>query len=106
MSLELLTGLTWQLNELDGNPTLPLPEAAVTANFDEEGRMSGSASCNNYTAPYEIDGGFRNDVLFPGGMILEESGEVKIYYGAADTVECLATADVGDLLDLCEPFKG
>lgn len=45
--------------------------------------------------------GFRNDVLFPGGMILEKSGEVKIYYGAADTVECLATAHVDDLLRLC-----
>lgn len=43
--------------------------------------------------------GFRNHVIFPGGMILEASGEVKIYYGAADTVECLATADLGDLLD-------
>jgi beta-1,4-mannooligosaccharide/beta-1,4-mannosyl-N-acetylglucosamine phosphorylase len=45
--------------------------------------------------------GFRNDVLFPGGMILEPNGEVKIYYGAADTVECLATANVDDLLKLC-----
>jgi beta-1,4-mannooligosaccharide/beta-1,4-mannosyl-N-acetylglucosamine phosphorylase len=26
---------------------------------------------------------------------------VKLYYGAADTVECLATADVTDLLALC-----
>jgi len=51
-------------------------------------------------AEYEISGGFRNNVIFPGGMILEDSGEVKIYYGAADTVECLATADVNDLLSL------
>jgi len=42
--------------------------------------------------------GFRNHVIFPGGMILEDSGEVKLYYGAADTVECLATAHVDDLL--------
>ena len=49
---------------------------------------------------YECDG-FRNDVLFPGGMILEDNGEVKIYYGAADTVECLASAHVDDLLKLC-----
>lgn len=40
-------------------------------------------------------------MIFPGGMILEDSGEVKIYYGAADTVECLATAHVDDLLRLC-----
>ncbi len=53
-------------------------------------------------APYERHG-FRNDVIFPGGMILEETGEVKIYYGAADTVEALATAHVDDLLALCEP---
>jgi beta-1,4-mannooligosaccharide/beta-1,4-mannosyl-N-acetylglucosamine phosphorylase len=52
-------------------------------------------------APYETDGGFRNHVIFPGGMILEDTGEVKIYYGAADTVECLATAHVDDLLALC-----
>ncbi len=53
---------------------------------------------------YEVEGGFRNNVLFPGGLILEKSGEVKIYYGAADTVECLATADVSDLLRLCTRF--
>ncbi len=53
------------------------------------------------TEPYEHTDGFRLDVIFPGGMILEPSGEVKLYYGAADTVECLATADVADLLALC-----
>lgn len=52
---------------------------------------------------YETDG-FRNNVIFPGGMILEDNGEVKIYYGAADTVECLATADINDLLELCAPL--
>lgn len=46
--------------------------------------------------------GFRNHVIFPGGMILEDTGEVKIYYGGADTVECLATAHVDDLLKLFE----
>jgi beta-1,4-mannooligosaccharide/beta-1,4-mannosyl-N-acetylglucosamine phosphorylase len=34
-------------------------------------------------------------------MILETSGEVKLYYGAADTHQCLATAHVDDLLALC-----
>ena len=51
--------------------------------------------------PFENEGGFRKDVIFPGGMILEDSGEVKIYYGASDTVECMATADVNDLIALC-----
>ena len=52
-------------------------------------------------AEYEVSGGFRNNVIFPTGMVLEDSGEVKIYYGAADTVTCLATADVEDLIRLC-----
>lgn len=50
---------------------------------------------------YEVSGGFRDHVIFPGGMILEDSGEVKIYYGAADAVECLATAHVDELVALC-----
>ena len=52
------------------------------------------------TAEYERNG-YRGHVLFPGGMILEPSGEVKLYYGAADMVECLATAHVDDLIALC-----
>ena len=50
---------------------------------------------------FETKDGYRKDVIFPCGMILEDSGEVKIYYGASDTVECLATADVNDLIKLC-----
>lgn len=46
--------------------------------------------------------GFREDVIFPGGMLLEDDGEVKIYYGAADTVECLASAHRDDLLAICK----
>ena len=52
-------------------------------------------------APYEIAGGFRNHAIFPCGMLLEDDGEVKIYYGAADIVTCLATAHVDDLVELC-----
>lgn len=51
--------------------------------------------------PFENENGFRRDVIFPGGMILEDNGEVKIYYGTSDTVECLATADVNELINLC-----
>jgi beta-1,4-mannooligosaccharide/beta-1,4-mannosyl-N-acetylglucosamine phosphorylase len=52
------------------------------------------------TEDYETKEGFRWNVVFPGGMLLEDDGEVKIYYGAADTVECLATARIDDLLGL------
>ncbi len=48
------------------------------------------------------DFGFRRHVIFPGGMLLEPDGEVKLYYGASDTVECLATAHVDDLVKACK----
>jgi beta-1,4-mannooligosaccharide/beta-1,4-mannosyl-N-acetylglucosamine phosphorylase len=52
--------------------------------------------------PYEMDG-FRGSVIFPCGLIVEDDGEAKLYYGAADTVVALATAKLGDLIDLCKP---
>ncbi len=50
---------------------------------------------------FEQEGGFRQNVIFPGGMIAESDGTVKIYYGASDTVECVAIADVDELVALC-----
>jgi beta-1,4-mannooligosaccharide/beta-1,4-mannosyl-N-acetylglucosamine phosphorylase len=52
---------------------------------------------------YELDG-FRGSVIFPCGLILEPSGEVKMYYGTADTSVALATAHVDDLLARCLPL--
>ena len=52
-------------------------------------------------ASYETEGCYRNHVVFPTGMILEDTDEVKIYYGAGDTYVCLASADINDLLALC-----
>ncbi len=52
--------------------------------------------------PYEWRG-FRGGAIFPGGLILEPDGELKLYYGAADTVEALATARLEDVLAWCRP---
>jgi predicted GH43/DUF377 family glycosyl hydrolase len=50
-------------------------------------------------APYERQGDVPNAV-FPCGLIHDHaSGEVRLYYGAADTSICLATAQLDDLLD-------
>lgn len=55
-------------------------------------------------AGYEIEG-FRGSVIFPCGLILDESsGEVRLYYGAADTCVALATGHVDDLIAACEPL--
>ena len=77
----------------------------VRLSLEEPWRMIGYSKVPLLApeASYEIDGGLRNNVIFPGGAILEDDGEVKIYYGAADTVECLATASIDDLIRLTEP---
>ncbi len=50
---------------------------------------------------YERIGDVPN-VVFTCGAILEKNGEVKIYYGACDTCVCLATAQIDDLLSICQ----
>ena len=48
--------------------------------------------------PYERQGDV-NGVVFPCGWILDEtSGEIRLYYGAADTCLALATAQLADVL--------
>jgi len=43
--------------------------------------------------------GFVSGVIFPTGATLNEDGELKMYYGAADTYVCLATANIRELID-------
>ena len=50
-------------------------------------------------APYERTGDVPN-VIFPCGLVHDAaSGEVRLYYGAADSSICLATAQLDDLLE-------
>jgi predicted GH43/DUF377 family glycosyl hydrolase len=50
-------------------------------------------------ADYERTGDVPN-VVFPCGLLHEpDSDEVRLYYGAADSSICLATAQLRDLLD-------
>lgn len=62
-------------------------------------------------ASYETSGGYRNDVIFPTGVTIEPSvdgGDVlRMYYGAADTVMCVAEAGIQELVGLCTtPVQG
>ena len=50
--------------------------------------------------PWEVTG-YVHNVVFTCGAIPEENGEVKIYWGAADSVMCVGTAKIADLVDLC-----
>lgn len=50
------------------------------------------------TAPYERQGDVPN-ALFPCGLVYDEpAGELRLYYGAADTSVCLATASYDETL--------
>jgi len=42
-----------------------------------------------------------DNVVFSCGAILEDDGELRVYYGAADTCICLATAPLQDVLKAC-----
>ena len=50
--------------------------------------------------PWEV-AGYVHNVVFTCGAIPEEDGTVKIYWGAADSVMCVGTARIDDLVELC-----
>jgi len=51
-------------------------------------------------APWEISGYVPN-VVFTCGTIPEKDGTLKIYWGGADTVMCVGTANIKELIELC-----
>lgn len=50
--------------------------------------------------PWEITG-YVHNVVFTCGVIPEPDGSVKLYWGGADTVMCVGTAQIDDLVNLC-----
>lgn len=42
-----------------------------------------------------------NNVVFSCAVIVEDDGEVKIYYGAADLCVCLTTTTIDALITVC-----
>jgi predicted GH43/DUF377 family glycosyl hydrolase len=51
-------------------------------------------------APWEVSG-YVHNVVFTCGTIPEEDGTLKIYWGGADTVMCVGTANIKALVELC-----
>ena len=49
---------------------------------------------------YEITG-YVHNVVFTCGAVPEEDGSIKIYWGGADKVMCVGTANIDDLVDHC-----
>lgn len=50
-------------------------------------------------APYEVTGDVPNVVFSCGAVVDDASGELRLYYGAADTCVGLMTAQIADVLD-------
>jgi predicted GH43/DUF377 family glycosyl hydrolase len=50
--------------------------------------------------PWELTG-YVHNVVFTCGAVAEDDGTLKIYWGAADTVMCVGTARIEDLIQLC-----
>lgn len=44
-------------------------------------------------------------VVFTCGAVTEDNGEIKLYYGGADTVQCVATTSVERLIEVCYAGK-
>ena len=45
--------------------------------------------------------GYVHNVVFTCGAVPDEDGSVKLYWGGADTVICMGTAKIEELVDLC-----
>jgi len=50
--------------------------------------------------PWELTG-YVHNVVFSCGAVAEDDDTLKIYWGAADTVMCVGTARIADLIQLC-----
>ncbi len=50
--------------------------------------------------PWEI-AGYVHNVVFSCAAIPEDDGTLKLYWGGADTVMCVGTAKIDDLVNLC-----
>jgi predicted GH43/DUF377 family glycosyl hydrolase len=45
--------------------------------------------------------GYVHNVVFTCGAVAEDDRTLKIYWGAADTVMCVGTASIDELVELC-----
>ncbi|MEJ2515572.1 MAG: META domain-containing protein [Gammaproteobacteria bacterium] len=54
LSAGSLAGTTWQLSHMDQDEPVT-PAETVTLRFLPDGEMTGSAGCNRYSGPYELD---------------------------------------------------
>jgi beta-1,4-mannooligosaccharide/beta-1,4-mannosyl-N-acetylglucosamine phosphorylase len=83
----------------EGTWTKRYPAGAMLLDLDDPSRVLGVTREPILVpeAPYEMTAGFRPNVVFPTGHVVD-GDQSLIYYGAADSVICLATIATDELL--------
>jgi predicted GH43/DUF377 family glycosyl hydrolase len=75
---------------------------AVLLDLEEPWRVIGRANQAILSPIYAEDfHGNVGNVVFTCGVIPENDGQLKVYYGAADQVMCLATVNMEELISIC-----
>lgn len=80
---------------------------AVLLDLEEPWKVIGRANeaILSPNAPEDFLGNVGN-VVFTCGAIVEGDGMLRVYYGAADQVMCLASAPLNEIINLCLKGKG
>ncbi|OJS99078.1 META domain-containing protein [Marinobacter nauticus] len=99
-----LAGSQWQVEEIDGDPVAEGSD--VTIAFTDEGRVSGSSSCNRYQGGWDANGNqlelsrmAATRMACPEPLIQQENrflkllGDIRHYQFEADGRLVLETAD-------------
>ena len=93
---DALVGTVWNLSTLNGKPLVPT--TSITAEFSEDGKVGGSAGCNNYSAAYEVDGNKINFKMSLTAMTLMACPDPVMKQETAylAALEAAATFEVSD----------
>lgn len=94
-----LTGGEWVVDDINGAGVVDI--ARATLNFGEDGRVSGSASCNSYGGDYSVDG---SSIKFgrmistrkacPGAIMAQESA----FFSVLENASSIKFSDDGALV--------
>lgn len=94
-------GFTWATTGTSGGPIYRIGTAML--DIDDPSVVIGRsvAPVLSPREDYERIGDVGN-VVFACGAVVEPDGEVKIYYGAADTAICVASCQLEELIASCK----
>ena len=82
------------------NPVVVEPGTRVTANFEADGRVSGSGGCNSYNTSFELDG---ENISFSPGAVTTMACEIGMdqenaYFAALESATAIEVVDDERLL--------